>query len=121
MQDQEAHLQKIVLLKSKFRFANRSSFFGHAHFYADRVELEYWTWTGRKRRRLTLESVMDLEYRKQPDGANLSFLMESGKEYRLFVTDAHLWREYYENWISYQVLASAKFLEGPDQAASISG
>lgn len=110
-----------MLLKSRFRFADRFMAFGRARFYADRITLRYVDLRGWHHLELPLEQVADLDYHVHQGGGNLSVFMIDGTVHHLLVQQAHRWREAFEQWLSYRILASAKFVGPADEATDLSG
>jgi hypothetical protein len=112
---------RVRLLSSRFRFADRRVLFGTARLYGDRIELASWNLHGRRQRRIPLDAIVHLDYHALSGGSNLSLYLETGEELHLQVEDAHVWREYFENWLRYNVLPSAKLLDDSDEAFTLSG
>ncbi len=112
---------KIPLHTSRFRFADRFSLLGKARFFPDRIELSAWSLCGRLARTLALVRIVHFEYHPLEEGSNITVYLDSGEVVRLYVDEAHLWRETFENWLSYHVLASAKVMDGYEKACSMAG
>jgi hypothetical protein len=112
---------KVALLSSRFRLANGVLLRGRARLYGDRIELEGWRPTGRFKRRLPLVRIIEMNYHQLDATGNLSVLMDDGSELCLVVEEAHAWRQAFESWLNYHVLASAKIMQEGDQAASVAG
>ena len=64
---------------------------------------------------------MDMDYHPLKEDSNLTLYLDDGEEIAIRVQEAHRWREYYENWLRYDVLPSAKLLGGTEQAAAVAG
>ncbi len=112
----------LLLRSNRFRYAGRRTPFGRAYLYGDRIELHHWTWRGRAVRRIPLAQILDLDYHPLDGQGNLTLELEPGRTLHLVLDEAHRWREYFEQWLSYAVLPSAKLLGSDgDQAASVSG
>lgn len=112
---------RVVLLQSRFRFANRFTVFGQARFYPDRITLRYGDVRGWHRLAFPLEQVADLDYHVHRGNGNLSLFLIDGTVHHLLVQKAHRWREAFEQWLHYRLLASAKFLGEADAATDLSG
>ena len=112
---------RVPLLSSRFRYARHPLRCGVARFYADRLELQSLHFNGFRRRTVLLISILDMDYHPLAEGANLTLHLDSDETISLHIKEAHLWREAFENWLNYQVLASAKLLGGPEKASSMSG
>lgn len=113
---------RVLILKSRFRYAGRATHFGHALLYGDRLELVHWTWKGRCARSIPLAQILDVDYHPVDADGNLRLVLEGDEVLGLEVETAHQWREHFERWFRYAVLPSAKLM-GPDtdKAASMSG
>lgn len=119
--DLDRYHHKVALLSSRFSLANEVLLRGRARLYGDRIELEGWRPTGRYKQRIPLVRIVEMNYHQLDATGNLSVLLDDGKDLHLVVEEAHTWRQAYENWLNYHVLASAKFMPEGDQAASIAG
>jgi hypothetical protein len=115
------YANRVRLLSSRFRYADQSGLCGQARLYPDRIELTTWHLHGRETRVVRLTSVTFVDYHALERGSNLSLYLESGETLCLNVKKAHLWRHYFENWLRYTVLASAKLVSGQDEALALSG
>lgn len=116
-----AYPNHIQLLSSHFRYAHKRLFFGKARLFADRIELAGWSASGYHFRCLPLVRLVDMDYHPLTDDANLTLYLDDGEEISIRVQEAHRWREFYENWLRYEVLASAKLLGGPEQVTAVAG
>lgn len=116
-----AFQHRVPLLTRPFRYASRRALYGRARIFGDRIELDEWGLLGFNRQAIPLESIAELNYHPLANGSNLTLVLENEEVIELRVEDAHLWREAFEHWISYRVLASAKFVGSPEAAADLSG
>ncbi|HET6568799.1 MAG TPA: hypothetical protein VFG50_12605 [Rhodothermales bacterium] len=112
---------KVALLSCRFRLVDRTIFRGLARLFGDRIELEGWTWTGRFRRSIALARIAEMNYHPLDATGNLSLVIDEGTELNLVVEDAHRWRQAFEDWLRYHVLASAKFLQEKELVSAIAG
>lgn len=112
---------KIALLSSRFRLANDIVLRGRARLYGDRIELEGWHSTGWFKQRIPLVCIIEMNYHHLDATGNLSVLLDDGQELHLIVEQAHAWRQAFENWLKYHVLASAKIMQDREQVTSIAG
>ena len=113
---------KLSLLSSPFKFDGGRHVWGCARLYPDRVELRGVGWDGRYRRSIPLVETIDMEYRPLPGGeGRINLVLETGEEVPLVVRGAQEWRQSFESWMSYHVLAGAKLLPEADLAVAIAG
>lgn len=117
----DAYRPRIRLLSSSFRYAQAPRLLGQARLYCDRIELLEWHLYGPRRRTLWLDDIADLDYHPLEAGANLVLTLISGETLALRMREAHLWREQFENWLSYRLLASAKVIRDVEQVAALAG
>lgn len=115
------HGHRVRLLASRFRYARRHHLFGVARLYGDRIELRSWDLHGPRRQVVWLENVAQMDYHPLDDTGNVAIVLTSGEAVNLRLEKAHLWREYFENWLRYAVLPSAKLVDEADEALAISG
>jgi len=118
---QEPHPHQVRLLSGHFRYAGRLTLFGVARLFGDRIELTNWGITGPRRRRIHLEDITEMDYHPLSEGSNLSIGLGTGEQVHLRLDNAHVWRDYYENWLRYDVLPSAKLIADPEEALTRSG
>lgn len=112
---------RIPVLTSRFSYADRHVLFGHAMLFGDRIELVGWGLGGRVMDVVPLEHLVSMDYHPLEDGSNLTLETADGARFDLCVDDAHAWREAFERWLDYQVLASAKLIAEVDKAAALAG
>lgn len=112
---------RVRLLSSYFRYADHRMLFGVARLFGDRIELASWELTGRKTRSIKLEHIAEMDYHLLKDGSNLSLVLDSGEVLNLRLPEAHVWREFFENWLRYDILPSAKLMGDADKALTLSG
>ena len=116
-----AHPNHIQVLSSHFRYAHKRLFFGKARLFADRIELMGWSRSGHHFRCIPLARLVEMDYHSLADDSNLTLHLDDGEEIAIRVKEAHRWREFFENWLRYEVLPSAKMVGGPEQAAALAG
>lgn len=116
-----SYLHRVPVLSSRLSYADRHVLFGHAHLFADRIELVEWRLAGRTLRRIPLHCIAHVDYHLLEQGSNLTLETMDGERLELCVDDAHAWREAFERWLDYQVLASAKLIGEADKAAALAG
>ncbi len=112
---------KVALLSKRFRYANRRTMLGQARLFGDRIELIVWGLLGRRKCVIPLVRILELNYHPLDNDNNLSIYLDTDEVIHLRMEDAHLWREHYERWLSYHVLASAKIMSEQEKASAISG
>lgn len=112
---------RVQLFSSSFRYARDLTLYGHAKLFGDRIELYSVGIHGLRRRRIGLDRVAEMDYHPLRDGSNLTLTLESGEVIDVKLENAHLWREFFEQWVHYSVLPSAKLLGGPAEVLDISG
>lgn len=112
---------KVALLSGRFRLADRTTFGGQARLFGDRIELDGWTWTGRFRQSIALVRIAEMSYHPLDATGNLSLVVDEGAELNLVVEDAHQWRQAFENWLQYHLLASAKIMPEKELVTAIAG
>lgn len=112
---------KIALLSSRYRPAGGVMLGGRARLYGDRIELDGWRLTGRFKQCIPLVRIIEMKYHALDAKGNLSLFLDDNTELHLVIQDAHLWRQSFEGWLNYHVLASAKIISERDQASAISG
>ncbi len=112
---------RVPLVSKRFRFADRSVLYGHAQLFGDRVELSGWRLLGRFNMQIPIDEVVDVEYHPLDQNGNLCLTLEDGSEMKLVVQDAHEWRQHFQSWLSYSVLASARLMRERDAATALSG
>jgi hypothetical protein len=115
------HLHRIPLLISRFRYPGKRTLYGQARFYGDRIVLVSVHLTGLRKLSMPLLSVVDVDYHPLAEDGNLTIHLDSGAFVSLHVEAAHRWREQYENWLNYHVLASAKLMTEPEKAFTLAG
>jgi hypothetical protein len=115
------HAYKIPILSGRFHFAGQRTVGGQARLYSDRIELEGWSLKGRFRHRILLVQIVDMHYHPLDQSGNLTMVLDNEQEMKLVVQDAHRWQMAFDNWLSYHVLASAKFIPEQEQAYAIAG
>lgn len=104
-----------------FRYAGSRAGFGVARLFGDRIELMSFELLGPRVRRIYLDSITHMDYHPLQDGGNLGLYLDSGEELHLCMRQAHVWREFYENWLRYDVLPSAKLMPDTEEALTVSG
>ena len=114
-------VHRVPLVTKRFRYADRSVVYGQAQLFGDRIELRGWQLLGRFTKQIPLEQVVDVSYHPLNEDGNLQMTLDDGEEVKLVMQDAHEWRQHFENWLSYNVLASARLMSERDQARAISG
>lgn len=112
---------RVQLLASRFRYAGRKALFGKARLYGDRIELASWHLLGLQTRSIQLDHVAHMDYHHLRNGSNLSVYLDDGEVLELELEEAHVWRQYFENWLWYEVLPSAKLTGEAEEALALSG
>jgi hypothetical protein len=112
---------KVPLLSARLRYANRHLLYGQARLYGDRIELVGWSLGGRSKESIPLTRIVHVDYHPLREGSNLSVFLDDDRVLHLCVEEAHRWRQTYESWLSYHVLASAKVIGEQEKASAIAG
>ena len=114
-------VHRVPLLTRRLRYAGRRLRYGQAQLFGDRIELSGWRLHGRYHRSIPLYHVVEMTYHPLENEGNLTIHLDTGEVVDLHVEEAHLWRQHFESWLSYHVLASAKVMREPEKAAAIAG
>ncbi len=111
----------VRLMATGFREAAHPLRFGMARLFGDRIELTSYRVLGPRTRRIRLDRIAQMDYHPLREGSNLSLYLVDGEVLHLRVGKAHAWRAFFENWLRYDVLPSAKLLRDPGEALAVSG
>ena len=92
-----------VLHKSSCKIKGSGWFFSTARLFSDRIEFSGWTWKGRQKRVVSLDSVADVKWKGSVHKVeNFALLLHDEQPLRLWMKGPGLWK--------YQIEAEASNL-----------
>ena len=119
--DHSPYLHHVPIITSRVRLPDRRLVRARAQLFGDRIEVSGWSLHGRYHRCISLGRIAHLESFAYHEHPHLTLFLDTDEVVILYMEDAFLWRSFFENWMRYDVLPSAKLVGEMEQAAALAG